>query len=306
MPWQVIEWTRHYESSRTQTIALRKWAQIPNKQHGLSYSKLIALPDGEAIYGAFVALIAMLSRQVPHRDGWLTEDGSPDGVALSCSDVALVTKCRVEIVESMLAATCRSDIAWLMWRGGDPDPLCADDATSKQDRVRIVKTPESTENESQQCRDIYAAYPKKVGRKAALRSISKALRDCKDPAMLIERVQQYAAAVRKWTVEDRKKYIPNPTTWFSQERWADDQSTWKRSTEFANNRERTTQRKKIDKRMMDDYRAEILSSNEAMWSLTIMKARENVGQQGAAMLQEYMTHVRGLRDKEERERMDDD
>jgi hypothetical protein len=76
--------------------------------------------------------------------------------------------------------------------------------------------------------DIYDAYPKKIGRGAAIQKIQKAIKDHrKSPEWLLERTKQYAEAVSRWPVEDRQ-YIPNPETWFNQQRYLDDDKEWQR------------------------------------------------------------------------------
>ncbi len=69
---------------------------------------------------------------------------------------------------------------------------------------------------------IYEAYPRKVGRPAALRSILKALKQFPFD-FLLERTQTYAKA-REGQDET---FTPIPTTWFNQHRFNDDAETWK-------------------------------------------------------------------------------
>ena len=84
---------------------------------------------------------------------------------------------------------------------------------------------------------IYSAYPTKVGRGVALKSIEKAIKDFGyDP--LLEATQAYARATETWG-SDSRKWIPNPSTWFNQQRYMDDRSAWtKNSTKTAAIRER--------------------------------------------------------------------
>ena len=71
--------------------------------------------------------------------------------------------------------------------------------------------------------EIYAAYPKKVGKPAALRAIRRALG--KRPFdFLLERTRLYAQ-----TYNGPPEFIPNPSTFFSQERFEDDPATWQRA-----------------------------------------------------------------------------
>lgn len=84
---------------------------------------------------------------------------------------------------------------------------------------------------------IYAAYPRRVGKTAALKAIQKALQRIKDEylisvgqtpeSFLLEQTKKYAAAVSKWPSRDRQ-FIPMTTTWFNQGRYLDDPSEWQR------------------------------------------------------------------------------
>lgn len=87
---------------------------------------------------------------------------------------------------------------------------------------------------------IYQAYPRHVGRKTALRAIQTAakqlekegLPDQKPLEYLLDRVKAYAAAVAEWPATDRQ-FVPHPSTWMNQGRWADAASEWKRGTATA-------------------------------------------------------------------------
>jgi hypothetical protein len=70
---------------------------------------------------------------------------------------------------------------------------------------------------------IYQAYPKKVGKGAAIKAIGKAIKAGTDRAMMLERVQAFAAA----TNGADQQYLPNPATWFNEMRWEDDPEAWK-------------------------------------------------------------------------------
>ena len=67
---------------------------------------------------------------------------------------------------------------------------------------------------------IYAAYPLKVGKPAALRSIAKALTDVPFE-QLLAKTQAFAAARNGDTA-----FCPHPATWFNQQRYNDDPATW--------------------------------------------------------------------------------
>ncbi len=72
-----------------------------------------------------------------------------------------------------------------------------------------------------QAEAIYEAYPKKVGKPAALRAILRAL-EGKPAGWLLERTKLFAQ-----TCDREQRYIPNPANFFRDERYADDPSTWR-------------------------------------------------------------------------------
>tara|TARA_A100001037_G_scaffold262802_1_gene252649 strand:- start:11785 stop:12723 length:939 start_codon:yes stop_codon:yes gene_type:complete len=68
----------------------------------------------------------------------------------------------------------------------------------------------------------YAAYPRKVGKPAALRAIKRALKRNK-AENLLSLTQDYAAS----QAGQDPQYVPHPATWFNQERYLDDPATWR-------------------------------------------------------------------------------
>ena len=72
---------------------------------------------------------------------------------------------------------------------------------------------------------IYKEYPRQVGRGDAIKAIIKVLKVKKVPYdTLIDRTRAFARA----SEGKDKKYIPHPSTWYNQERYADDESEWRR------------------------------------------------------------------------------
>jgi len=69
---------------------------------------------------------------------------------------------------------------------------------------------------------IYALYPHKVGKPSALRAIKAALKS-HTPVFLKEKTAAYAEAVK-----GTDTHLPNPATWFRDERFNNDPSTWSR------------------------------------------------------------------------------
>jgi len=112
---------------------------------------------------------------------------------------------------------------------------------------------------------IYAAYPRKVGKQAAIKAIKKVIRAGKKnedwmceqmgaidtdndrpmagptvETVLLERTKAYAAATASWPAAD-KQFIPHPATWFNRGSYDDDPKEWVRGaaatpSQFKNTR----------------------------------------------------------------------
>lgn len=70
---------------------------------------------------------------------------------------------------------------------------------------------------------VYNAYPLKIGRPVALRAIEKAIREHGFDRVL-ERTLAFAKARGANRFEPPR--VPNPSTWYNQERFNDDPETW--------------------------------------------------------------------------------
>jgi hypothetical protein len=81
--------------------------------------------------------------------------------------------------------------------------------------------------------EIYALYPKKVGRDEALKAITGALK--KHPKeYLLDKTNQFRVAVEGWPTtyrhfQDGGDRCPHPATWFNQGRFQDDPKEWRRA-----------------------------------------------------------------------------
>lgn len=89
---------------------------------------------------------------------------------------------------------------------------------------RSARPPSPKAEASAQAITVYEAYPIKVGRGAALPKIEIAIRT-HGFEKILEATKAYAEATATWRESDRE-YIPNPATWFNQQRYLDDRREW--------------------------------------------------------------------------------
>lgn len=80
-----------------------------------------------------------------------------------------------------------------------------------------------------QASEIYALYPRKVGRPKAIQSIVKSIK-----AFGFEDIKAKTALYAKTINGKEQQFIPHPTTWFNQQRFNDDPATWN-SDSFGGN-----------------------------------------------------------------------
>lgn len=76
---------------------------------------------------------------------------------------------------------------------------------------------------------IYDAYPRKVGRAAAVLAIKRKISKTVTTGRLLERTKAFARAVAQWP-ESERHFCPHPATWFNQGRFDDDPKEWLRGT----------------------------------------------------------------------------
>ena len=102
----------------------------------------------------------------------------------------------------------------------------ANDQRTTNERPQTTKEPfnHDTKKPLTGVEEIYQAYPKKKGRPSALKAITKALKTI-DHATLLERTKAYAKAREG----ENDQYTPQPATWFNDERFNDEPTTWKSS-----------------------------------------------------------------------------
>lgn len=111
--YQINDWVSIYENSKSKTIKTPSWCPVPNKQDGLGYGLIMQEDDGTAIYGAFVSVVLMCSKQSVTRRGYLSDTGMPDGRPLSPKELSVKTKVPHATIERMLDVTSSESIGWI-------------------------------------------------------------------------------------------------------------------------------------------------------------------------------------------------
>lgn len=115
--YRVMEWEKRFESYKSKGYKRKSQTYLPNKV-GIGYIRIMREHDGAAIYGAWCAMVAMLSRQEAPRLGVLTDTGRTTGTALDVESISLLTMIHPEIIARMLSICSSQSVGWLKveWR----------------------------------------------------------------------------------------------------------------------------------------------------------------------------------------------
>lgn len=107
--YSVREWARHFEVAQSRKLTKSMtWVPTPCKHDGKSFRRIMLMPDGAAIYGAWM-LIVQIAAKSPVR-GVLADTDGP----LDASDLAVKTGCPESVFERALSVLCSNKIGWIV------------------------------------------------------------------------------------------------------------------------------------------------------------------------------------------------
>lgn len=233
--YRVKAWNDLFESAKSREYNSRSQVYMPNK-HGLGFKRILAHERGEAVFGCWCAIVQVISRHAKPRHGYLTDTGGPDGVPLGVDDIALLTGFKIATCQVMLELCASAPVAWLEYSDTcDSHGYHADtsvfptphsegegegEGNGEGNGVIVREEGDARGNEYPVAFEAFwKAYPRKIGKKAALKAWSNA----KDrPA--IETILSAIALQSgsdQWK-KDAGQFIPHPSTWLNQGRWHDE------------------------------------------------------------------------------------
>lgn len=237
MKYRIKDWDKHYENAKSRTIEHKAWCPVPNKQDGLGYRRMLSERDGAALYGAFVAVILMASKQSLPREGYLTDTGRIDGIPHTPEALSLKTGIPSEIIEKMLALCCSQAVGWIeVMEASIPEGYCED--TTGTGGIRLKEGQEGQEGryplseksdndaESQYSEEFelcWKEYPDKSGKNKAFDAFKKARRSGVTVDVIKDGIARYIKYVHQRQETDfRDLKFKNGATWFHQRCWKDE------------------------------------------------------------------------------------
>ena len=103
--------------------------------------------------------------------------------------------------------------------GVSSPPPVSNNSSSKDTHTRASRTKPATPPEGFD--EFWAAYPRRIGRKAAEKAYRSALKDGAEPAQILTAARRYADLARH---SESERFIAHPTTWLNQGRYDDEPS----------------------------------------------------------------------------------
>jgi hypothetical protein len=110
--YRVKNWDRHFEGAKSKTYKNKTSCQLPTK-HGLGYKRLIRQKDGPALFGAWCALIQVLSRHPNPRQGYCTDTGGSNGIPYTPDDLEILTDIPAKYFSKMLEVCKSHHVGWV-------------------------------------------------------------------------------------------------------------------------------------------------------------------------------------------------
>ena len=105
--YRIKNWKGCFEVAQNGACKTWSWIAVPIKHDGKSYRRLMALPNGAALYGAWI-LIAAVAAKCDTR-GMLIDDDEP----LTAEDLFFKTGAPEELFSEALEVLCSDRIGWL-------------------------------------------------------------------------------------------------------------------------------------------------------------------------------------------------
>jgi hypothetical protein len=105
--YYIVNWSSVFENAASRKVTKPAWVAIPNRHDTAGYARLMAHPNGAALYGAWIVLVQVASK-MPAR-GILSNDSGP----LDEFDMEARTRIPAAIFQELFQVLTDTKIGWL-------------------------------------------------------------------------------------------------------------------------------------------------------------------------------------------------
>lgn len=222
--YYIPDWNEYFESGKSVTYNNKSQCYMPCKQ-GLGLRRILRHKDGAALYGAWCAIIHLLSRQHKPRNGYLTHDGDEEGKPLTAEDISIATDIAEKYIKELIIVCVSDAVSWirsttvLLPDSYHTPTIVNQNAVCEGKGEGEGKGRCEGKGEGETDFDIFwKAYPKKKSKKIAKRAFVKAKE--KPPIDKLLKIVAEHAASDDWK-KDNGDFIPYPASWLNGGCWDD-------------------------------------------------------------------------------------
>lgn len=113
--YKIRDWEKHFEKAQNRQLINAIWVPIPTKHDGKTFRRIMMMPNGLAMYGAWLLMVEVAAKCTPR--GTLTDDQGP----LTAEDLAIKTGAPEADFLEALSVLSSERIGWL--EASDYEPI---------------------------------------------------------------------------------------------------------------------------------------------------------------------------------------
>lgn len=183
---RIRNWDKHFETNETRKLKRLLWVKIPNQQDSLAYRLIASMPDGPAIFAAWVLIVQVASKQEKRGN-----------LPLSPGELGIVTGFPADIFKRAIEVLKMPQIEWIE---GNPDvPGEYPDTPGKSPETPPVDGREGMEENGMETPTNFSAWTKAL--KAAFDFNPTSMVDTRNLTSAVEGFQA------KGTIEEMQKMV---------------------------------------------------------------------------------------------------
>lgn len=136
--YRIVDWNETFENAKSRECRQPSHVYKPNKM-GIGLMNILVERDGRNIYGTWVLILDLVSRQKKPRNGYLTADGRPEGRRYRVAELAYLFRATEQEIRRCLEVVTSREVAWMVIENGCPEGIRGAD-TSGSEGIRVPDT----------------------------------------------------------------------------------------------------------------------------------------------------------------------
>jgi hypothetical protein len=136
--YQIVDYDEHFENNKSRVRNQCSFVCVPNKHGGTGLSNLLSEPDNLFIYGFWMLLLQLCSRQRSPRLGYVTADGKENGRRLGAAELARTFRVSAAQVRRCLQVLVSPEVGFMRLVDGKAESPESDGVWMDTSKARSV------------------------------------------------------------------------------------------------------------------------------------------------------------------------